>query len=248
MASINNTLRTIINSKYTLYATVFLSLFNIIGYLSMSNFDAIIIFVLLGFFTQLFTKNLILILGIPLIFTASFGSYNNYLVEGLDNKSDSHKSDSHKSDSHKSDSKKSDSKKSDSKKSDSHKSDSHKSDSCSSLDSETKCQANTSCKWSNNKCSPQKSSEGLSQLNPQWIKDEDATRKEFYDSLPNNVDDNGINEMTKKTTDLIERQKTLRSSMDKLLPIVDKTNEFMKSLDLDGLNSLMSNLKNNSNN
>ena len=214
MASINNTLRTIINSKYTLYATVFLSLFNIIGYLSMSNFDAIIIFVLLGFFTQLFTKNLILILGIPLIFTASFGSYNNYLVEGLDNKndshkSDSHKSDSHKSDSHKSDSHKSDSHKSDSHKSDSHKSDSHKSDSCSSLDSETKCQANSSCKWSNNKCSPQKSSEGLSQLNPQWIKDEDATRKEFYDSLPNNVDENGINEMTKKTTDFNRTTKNI---------------------------------------
>ena len=106
------------------------------------------------------------------------------------------------------------------------------------------------CKWNNNtnKCHGthnKKNKEQLAQLHPQWIKDDEKTEEEFYKSVDDNVPDLGIQDMADKTSQLIEKQKKLRSSMDKILPLVDQTNKFMDSINLDKLTGLLGGLSSN---
>ena len=78
----------IITNKNVLYATAIISALNIIGYVIMGNTTALIYFVLLGLLVYNFSKNMVLVLGIPLILVNLFGSQlGKRFVEGFDDKS-----------------------------------------------------------------------------------------------------------------------------------------------------------------
>ena len=59
----------LLQNKYVLYAMLFISLMNIIGYLAVKNFDAIAFFVLVALLTIYFSRNMIIILFICIITT-----------------------------------------------------------------------------------------------------------------------------------------------------------------------------------
>jgi hypothetical protein len=59
----------LLQNKYVLYAMLFISLMNIIGYLAVKNFDAIAFFVLVALLTVYFSRNMIIILFICIITT-----------------------------------------------------------------------------------------------------------------------------------------------------------------------------------
>lgn len=59
----------LLQNKYVLYAMLFISLMNILGYLAVKNFDAIAFFVLVALLTIYFTRNMIIILFICIIMT-----------------------------------------------------------------------------------------------------------------------------------------------------------------------------------
>ena len=185
----------------------------------MNRFDAVIIFAIIGFVAQSFSKNMIFILIIQLIIAALYVTLFNNIKEGLKDKSD-----------HKDDEKKT------------------KKPHCHKHLTEKDCAE--PCKWNKetNKCHSthhKKNKEQLAQLHPQWIKDDEKTEEEFYKSVDDNVPDLGIQDMADKTSQLIEKQKKLRTSMDKILPLVDQTNKFMDSINFDKLTGVLSGLNSN---
>ena len=229
----NKLIRKALKSTTLLYFILFLAIVNILGYLSMEQFDAVVVFAIIGFITQSFSKNMIMILTIPLILTALYVTLFNNIKEGLENKHDDihgHKHSDKHGDKHGDSNKKT------------HKLHCHK------HLTETDCVE--PCKWNkeNNKCHSthhKKNKEQLAQLHPQWIKDDEKTEEEFYKSVNDNVPDLGIQDMADKTSQLIEKQKKLRSSMDKILPLVDQTNKFMDSINLDKLTGVLGGLNSN---
>ena len=58
LKSVNN----LLTNKYVLYATLFFSITNVLGYITLQEFDSLILFILVGFLTSYFSKNMIIIL------------------------------------------------------------------------------------------------------------------------------------------------------------------------------------------
>jgi hypothetical protein len=68
----------IFTNKYLLYFVVFLSVTNLIGYLVMGNINVLIYFILIGFVTSLFSKNMIIVLSSALILSNIFSVGQSY--------------------------------------------------------------------------------------------------------------------------------------------------------------------------
>jgi hypothetical protein len=75
-----------LENKYVLYFVLFLTLVNLLGYMMLGNFNAIIFFILAAFLTANFSKNMIVVLSIPLILTSVF-MVGKAVKEGFETKS-----------------------------------------------------------------------------------------------------------------------------------------------------------------
>ena len=62
-----NSLKNLLKNKIVLYVLVASALTNILGYISMNNNQAIVLFISLGLITSFFSRNMIVILIVPLI-------------------------------------------------------------------------------------------------------------------------------------------------------------------------------------
>ena len=61
-----------LENKYVLYFVLVVTLINLLGYMMLGNFNAIIFFILAAFLTSNFSKNMIVVLSVPLILTSVF--------------------------------------------------------------------------------------------------------------------------------------------------------------------------------
>lgn len=79
------TLDNLFNNIYFLYFVAFLAVFNVFAYIIMNNFNAIILFILVGYITYLFSKNMAIVLLVALLMTNLFMGSNNTRMgrEGL---------------------------------------------------------------------------------------------------------------------------------------------------------------------
>lgn len=68
------TLDNLFNNIYFLYFVSFLAVFNVFAYIIMNNFNAIIFFILVGYVTYLFSKNMAIVLLVALLLTNLFMS------------------------------------------------------------------------------------------------------------------------------------------------------------------------------
>jgi hypothetical protein len=59
-----------LENKYVLYFVFILAIINLFGYMITGNLNSIVFFVLVGFLTSFFSKNMIIILTIPLVLTS----------------------------------------------------------------------------------------------------------------------------------------------------------------------------------
>ncbi len=91
--SLPKSVNKVLTNKYVLYVVTFLAVTNILGYLAVQNFTSVIFFLLVGFLTQYFSKNMTVILltamiATSLLFIAQNTRYNNHstlIQEGMDN-------------------------------------------------------------------------------------------------------------------------------------------------------------------
>ena len=66
------TFNELLKNKNVLYVVSFLALTNVFSYLISNNVDALIYFILIGYITTYFSKNMIVVLLIPMLFTNFF--------------------------------------------------------------------------------------------------------------------------------------------------------------------------------
>ena len=91
--SLPKSVNKVLTNKYVLYVVTFLAVTNILGYLAVQNFTSVIFFLLVGFLTQYFSKNMTVILltamiATSLLFIVQNNRYNNHstlIQEGMDN-------------------------------------------------------------------------------------------------------------------------------------------------------------------
>ena len=84
---VKKTISKILTNKWVLNVISFLALFNVIGYMIMGKFNSVVFFLILAVLVRNFSKNMIIVLGTPLIIVNLF-SMKNGTFEGMENKTD----------------------------------------------------------------------------------------------------------------------------------------------------------------
>ena len=88
-----------LTNKWVLNIVAFISFFNVIGYLMVGNFNLVLSYVVLAIIIRYFSKNMIIVLGIPLVLV-NLIPFKWNVTEGLENNTKS-EDDSEKNDNHK---------------------------------------------------------------------------------------------------------------------------------------------------
>jgi hypothetical protein len=81
---LNSAVSKFITNKWVLNIVAFLALFNVIGYMVIGNFNAVLYFVVFAVLVRYFSKNMTIVLGIPLIITNLLVLRGN-TIEGMEN-------------------------------------------------------------------------------------------------------------------------------------------------------------------
>ena len=74
----------ILHNRFILYFILMVSILNLIGFATNGNLLSPVIFVLVGFLTTFFSKNMLVVLMVPLLIT-NILNYNESNMEGMDN-------------------------------------------------------------------------------------------------------------------------------------------------------------------
>ena len=89
---LNSTVSKILTNKWVLNIVSFLAFLNVIGYAVMGNLNNAAFFIVLAVLVRYFSKNMIIVLGVPLILVNLFnfknGSYQFEGIEGMENNTD----------------------------------------------------------------------------------------------------------------------------------------------------------------
>jgi len=85
-----------LTNKMVLNVVSFIALLNVIGYAVMGKFNNVLFFIVLAILVKYFSKNMIIILGVPLILVNLLSLRSGSVFEGLENKDDSKKTDEDK--------------------------------------------------------------------------------------------------------------------------------------------------------
>lgn len=93
---INSVITKFLTNKLVLHIVSFLALFNVIGYMVIGSYKIVLYFIILSFLIRYFSKNMIVVLGIPLIVVNMMNLNENSYFEGLENKEDSEDSEDSK--------------------------------------------------------------------------------------------------------------------------------------------------------
>ena len=81
---LNSAVSKFITNKWVLNIVAFLALFNVIGYMVIGNFNAVLYFIVFAVLVRYFSKNMTIVLGVPLIITNLLALRGN-MIEGMEN-------------------------------------------------------------------------------------------------------------------------------------------------------------------
>lgn len=82
---VNSAVSKILTNKWVLNIVSFIALLNVIGYMVMGNFNNVVFFIVLAVLVRYFSKNMIIVLGIPLILVNLVNLNNTSYSEGMEN-------------------------------------------------------------------------------------------------------------------------------------------------------------------
>jgi len=68
----NNSMSSFLTNPIVKNVVIFIAIFNVIGYIVLANKDAVVYFIILGILMWCFSKNMTIVLGVPIIFTNLF--------------------------------------------------------------------------------------------------------------------------------------------------------------------------------
>ncbi len=84
---LNSAVSKFLTNKWVLNIVALLALFNVIGYAVMGNINAVLYFIVFAVLVRYFSKNMIIVLGVPLLIVNLLSMRGN-MLEGMDNKQD----------------------------------------------------------------------------------------------------------------------------------------------------------------
>jgi uncharacterized integral membrane protein len=216
----------LLNDKNVLYVVFVLAILNLLGYLVVQNTEAVAFFLIVGFLTTYFSKNMIVVLIVAMVatslFTATKTSYRS-VKEGMTDSS-SQRQETKDSIKSKMDQKKQVLKE---KKQTAQTAQSAQSDTSSGDDDEVEEVEELTV-----------ASQGKNRV------DIVANLSEAYNNLQKTVGEGGVQGLTNQTETLLTQQKQLMDNITTMQPFLETAQGFMDKLDLsslDGIGDLLSN-------
>lgn len=82
----NSAMSKFLTNKWVLNVVAFLALFNVIGYAMIGNLNSVLYFIIFAVLVRYFSKNMTIVLGVPLIIVNLFALKGN-ILEGMENAS-----------------------------------------------------------------------------------------------------------------------------------------------------------------
>jgi hypothetical protein len=222
-----NFIKSLLKDKYVLYIVLFFAVTNLFGYLMLRDFDAVMFFLVVGFLSSYFSKNMIIVLLIAMLstnFLVGTKLFGAKIYEGMTTKkaSDAKGSDAKGSDAKGSDEKVSAKKAKKAKKATEH--------------MDTLAPANI-----NDNDDDNDDNEEITGAKPKV--NFASTLESAYDNLDKLLSSEAINKMTSDTQRLAEKQKVLMGNIDKLGPMMNNAQNLLQGLDVNKMGSMIENMQ-----
>ena len=201
----------LLNDKNVLYVVFVLAILNLLGYLVVQNTEAVAFFLIVGFLTTYFSKNMIIVLIVAMVttslFTATKTSYRS-VKEGMTDSSSQQAKDTVKSNM----------------------------DQKKQAIKEKKQSAQTT--QSDNDSSEEEVEELTVASQGKNRVDIVANLSEAYNNLQKTVGEGGVQGLTNQTETLLNQQKQLMDNITTMQPFLETAQGFMDKLDLSSLEGL----------
>ena len=201
----------LLNDKNVLYVVFVLAILNLLGYLVVQNTEAVAFFLIVGFLTTYFSKNMIIVLIVAMVttslFTATKTSYRS-VKEGMTDSSSQQAKDTVKSNM----------------------------DQKKQAIKEKKQSAQTT--QSDNDSSEEEVEELTVISKGKDRVDLASTLSEAYNNLQKTVGEGGVKGLTKQTESLLNQQTELMDNIKGMQPFLETAQGFMDKLDLSSLEGL----------
>ena len=229
----------VLNDKNVLYIVFILAILNILGYLLAKNTEAIAFFLIVGFLTTYFSKNMIVVLLVAMISTSIFTSTRmsfgkiGMSKEGMENKEKKSDDDSKKKD----DASKDEKDKDDKKDNVDHKEGFEK--------KPTIANKSTSDKKKDSKDEVDGAEEPKKTNKSDVFVSQAENLENAYKNLEGMIGKDGITGLTSQTENLLKNQTQLLNNIKGMEPFIASAENLMNKLDLsslDGIGSMLSNI------
>jgi len=205
----------LLNDKNVLYIVFVVAILNLLGYLITNNLEAVIFFLVVGFLSTYFSKNMIIVLIVAIIFTSIFASTRSPKVvyattEGMDNMDDEDED----------------------KKAEEHHDEQQKKRQANLKKAQEKVQNNDDTEEGMTNSTPTSTSKKANRI------DYASNLEEAYSNLQKTVGKGGIEGLTQQTSSLLNQQKELMDNIKNMQPFLQTAESFMNKLDLSGLEGI----------
>ena len=200
-------LSNLLRNKTVLYVVLFLAITNIVGYIYVQNFEAIIFFLAVAYLSTYFSRNMIVNLAVPILVTNTIFTRRG-VYEGMENEKEE-KGKGEEGEEGETE----------------EMTNKHK-------QPEKKKQKQ---KFSNRKLSPAPVNKDKDEQVTGKHIDYSSTLEQAYDNLENIMGDGGMKNLTKDTHDLIKQQKSLMKTMQSMAPILKNANSVLSNVNMEGM-------------
>lgn len=203
---LNSAISKFLTNKLVLQIVAFLALFNVIGHMVIGHYDIVVYFILIALLVRYFSKNMIVVLGVPLILVNFISLRGGSYMEGLENQTDSKE-------------------KKDEKKSDDEKDATGQPKISASNDKESKKASDKSSE----ETTEESFEVGRAKKSGHSI-DYATTIEDAYDQLNSILGKDGIKNLTADTERLMQQQAQLAGSLKDMGPLIEKMGPMMESV------------------
>ena len=217
----------LLENKYVLYFVLFLAVSNLLGYMVVGNMNAVILFILIGGLMTFFSKNMIIVLSVPLVLTSVL-LVGNRVSEGFTDEDKENAKD------------KIDEKKREIKEKVTGDPITPDTDTA---DTESDLTTATSSAASNPEgATTEKNPENMSLYKKKNNRiDYASTLEDAYGDLNNILGKDGIKNLTKDTQKLMDQQMELAQALKGMAPLIGDAKKMLAGMDISGLTDMAKN-------
>ena len=231
---VNKNFVSVSNNKYFLYVMLFLGISTVLGFMSVKNYNAVILFLVVTFAMRYFTKNIGIMMLVAVLLSNIISVKST--IEGMQSKEGYKDADSEIESG-----------------SDSDLADSAKVAQRPKKKRKTKTKSAAMSKILNNVNSEDKNGEGMAPIDYKMSKtsevddDEDmidlqSTQQAAYENLNKIIGDKGFSKMTQDTQKLMSQQENLAKAMESIGPLLQNAEKMMEGLNLDKFTGMLDKL------